>query len=139
MPAGSKILVVEDNYLLAEVVCDFVAECGMEPVGPAAGLETGLVYARETPIDGAILDINLDGRFCFPICEVLRERGIPFAFLTGYSNLSLVPQEFRHVPLIAKPFEPSEMKSAIEGMLGGHSPGPLARARSSIARPAVTS
>jgi DNA-binding response OmpR family regulator len=129
MPAGSKILVVEDNYLLAEVVCDFVTECGMEPVGPASGLETGLVYARETPIDGAVLDINLDGRLSFPICEVLRDRGIPFAFLTGCSNLALVPPEFRHAPLIAKPFEPREMKSALEGMLAGEmGGGPLARA-----------
>src|SRR5579864_2991303 len=102
MPAGSKILVVEDNYLLAEVVCDFVIECGMEPIGPASGLETGLVYAREAPIDGAVLDINLDGRFSFPICKVLEARGIPFAFLTGCSNLAMVPREYRHVPLIAK-------------------------------------
>jgi DNA-binding response OmpR family regulator len=131
MAAGSKILVVEDNYLLALVVCDFVTECGMEPIGPASGLDTGLVYARETPIDGAVLDINLDGRCSFPICEVLKERGIPFAFLTGISNLSMVPPEYRHVPLIAKPFEPLEMKRALEGMLNGNpETGPLSRARS---------
>ncbi len=135
MPAGSKILVVEDNYLLAEIVCDFITECGMEPVGPAAGLETGLVFARHSPIDGAILDINLDGRFCFPICDALREREIPFAFLTGYSNLALIPQLYRQAPLIAKPFEPGEMKGVIEGMLLGGLTGPLARAASSVARP----
>jgi DNA-binding response OmpR family regulator len=138
MPAGAKILVVEDNFLLAEVVCEFVVECDMEPIGPAAGLETGLVYARETPIDGAILDINLDGRFCFPICDVLRERAIPFAFLTGCSNLAVVPQLYRPVPLIAKPFEPREMRGILEGMLGGQ-PGPLARAASSLARQTRTS
>ncbi len=134
MAMRPKILVVEDNYLLAEVIADFVTECGMEVIGPASGLETGLVYARETPIDGALLDIDLGGRLCFPICDVLRERRIPFAFLTGCTNLALVPQQHRHVPLVTKPFEPGEMKDVMDGMLRGELRGPLALARSSIAR-----
>jgi DNA-binding response OmpR family regulator len=137
--AGSKILVVEDNYLLAEVVCDFIVECGMEPIGPASGLETGLVYAREAPLDGAILDVNLDDRFCFPICAVLTERNVPFAFLTGYSHLSIIPQAYRSVPLVAKPFDPDELRGVIEGMLSGRQDGPLLRAASSIARVTVSS
>jgi DNA-binding response OmpR family regulator len=136
---GSKILVVEDNYLLAEVVCEFVLECNMEPIGPASGIETGLVYAQEAPLDGALLDINLDHRFCFPICAVLAERGIPFAFLTGYSHLSLIPQPYRHVPLVAKPFDPEELKRVLEGMLAGRRDGPLSRAASSVARLATAS
>lgn len=128
--AGSRILVVEDNYLLAEVVCDFVTDCGMEPVGPAPGLETGLVYAREAPIDGALLDINLGDRLSFPICAVLAERNIPFAFLTGYSHLSLIPHAYRSAPLVAKPFDPDELRGIIEGMLSGRQGGSLARATS---------
>jgi DNA-binding response OmpR family regulator len=139
MHAGSKILVVEDNYLFAQVICDFVVDCGMEAIGPACGLETGLVYAREAPIDGAILDINLDGRFSFPICVVLAQRGIPFCFLTGYSDLALVPQQFRSLPLVSKPFEPKEMQDAIEMMLSGQPGGPLARAASSTVRSRVAS
>ena len=131
---GSRILVVEDNYLLAEVICDFVADCGMQPVGPAAGLDTGLVYAGEAPLDAAILDINLDGRLCFPICGLLAQRGIPFCFLTGYSHLSLIPQQFRRAPLISKPFEPDELRSVIDMMLAGHTTGPLMRAASSTGR-----
>jgi DNA-binding response OmpR family regulator len=139
MYSGSKILVVEDNYLLAQVVCDFVAECGFDPIGPASGLETGLVYAREAPLDGAILDINLDGHFCFPICSVLVQRGIPFCFLTGYSHLSMIPQQFRGAPLVSKPFEPEEMRSVIEMMLSGQLTGPLLRAASSKGRSAAAS
>lgn len=138
MVAGSKILVVEDNYLLAEVVCDFVIDCGMQPVGPASGLETGLVYARQASIDGAILDVNLDDRFCFPICAVLTERKIPFAFLTGYSQLSIVPQAYRSAPLVAKPFDPDELRGVIEGMLSGRPDGPLARAVSTAKLPAYS-
>jgi DNA-binding response OmpR family regulator len=137
--AGSKILVVEDNYLLAEVVCEFVIECGLVPVGPASGLETGLVYAREAPLDGAILDINLDNRLCFPICGLLAERNIPFAFLTGYSHLSMIPQAFRTAPLVSKPFDPDELRGVLEGMLSGRRDGPLVRASSSIARLAAAS
>ncbi|SJZ54324.1 CheY chemotaxis protein or a CheY-like REC (receiver) domain [Enhydrobacter aerosaccus] len=136
---GSKILVVEDNYLLAEVVCEFVLDCGMEPIGPASGVETGLVYARQAPLDGALLDINLDDRFCFPICAMLAQRSIPFAFLTGYSHLSLIPQAYRHVPLVAKPFDPDELKGVIHNMLDGRRDGPLVRAASSIARLAAVS
>jgi Response regulator len=86
------------------------------------------------PIDGAILDIDLDGRFSFPICVVLAQRGIPFCFLTGYSDLALVPQQFRSLPLVSKPFEPKEMQDAIEMMLSGQPGGPLARAASSTGR-----
>jgi DNA-binding response OmpR family regulator len=131
MFAGAKILVVEDNYLLAEVVCDFVIDCGMHPIGPATSLDRGLAYAEETPLDGAILDINLGGRLSFPICSVLLRRNIPFCFLTACGDLSLVPQQFRGVPLVLKPFEPDEMRDAIETMLRGQLDGPLARAASS--------
>lgn len=131
MFTGSKILVVEDNHLFAEAICDFVAECGMLPVGPATGLERGLLYARAAPLDGAILDINLDGRLSFPICHVLQQRGIPFCFLTACSDLSLVPKQLRGVPLVSKPFEPAEMLTAIETMLHGEQGGPLMRAASS--------
>jgi DNA-binding response OmpR family regulator len=136
---GSKILVVEDNYLLAEVVSEFVIECGMVPVGPASGLEAGLMYAREAALDAAILDINLDNRLCFPICDLLAERGIPFAFLTGYSHLSMIPLRFRTAPLVSKPFDPDELRGVIEGMLIGRQDGPLVRASSSIARLAAAS
>lgn len=130
---GSRILIVEDNDLLAEVIHDVVAECGMQAVGPAAGLESGLFFARETPLDGALLDIDLDGQFCFPICAVLKSRQIPFAFLTGYGDLSILPLEFRDAPLIAKPFDPVGLITILTKMLACQSPGPLTRAASLVA------
>jgi DNA-binding response OmpR family regulator len=136
---GAKILVVEDNYLLAEVVCDFVADCGMKPIGPACGLEQAMVYARQAPLDGAILDIDLAGWLSFPVCSVLRQRGIPFCFLTGYSDLSLVPQQFRAMPLVSKPFEDEEMRGAIDAMLSGKLGSPLMRAASTTAKTSTLS
>src|SRR5262249_16280923 len=52
---GGKILVAEDNYLLGEVVCDFLRECGLEPVGPFATVEEACQVARHHPLDGAVL------------------------------------------------------------------------------------
>ncbi len=128
---GGKVLVVEDNSLLAEVISDFILECELQPVGPALGLESGLAMAREGVFDAALLDINLTGRFCFPICNTLRDRGIPFVFLTGYEHLAVVPPRFRSTPLVCKPFEPEELKRALTMILNGQRmEGPLARASS---------
>ena len=131
---GAKILVVEDYYLFAEVVCDFVIDCGMRPIGPATMLEQAMVYAREAPLDGAILDIDLAGRPSFPVCSVLHQRGIPFCFLTGYVDLSMVPQQFRVVPLVSKPFEDEDMRRAIAAMLCSKFGSPLMRAASTTTK-----
>jgi CheY-like chemotaxis protein len=73
--------------------------------------------ARERALDGAILDINLNGRPCFPVCAILSARCIPFIFLTGYPQAA-VPIEYRGAPLVAKPFEPNDLKEMLARMLG---------------------
>lgn len=103
--------------MIADVVAEFLRECGLEPVGPIGGLETAMQMARERALDGAVLDINLGGRPCFPICAILSARRIPFVFLTGYPEAA-IPIEYRGVPLVTKPFEPTEMKEVLAQMLG---------------------
>jgi DNA-binding response OmpR family regulator len=114
---GGRVLVCDDNLLIADVVAEFLRECGFIPIGPVGRLESAMQMARERALDGAILDINLNGRPCFPICAILSARRIPFMFLTGYPQAS-IPVEYRWAPLIAKPFEPNEMKEALADMLG---------------------
>jgi DNA-binding response OmpR family regulator len=114
---GGKILVAEDNFLLGEVVCDFLRECGLEPIGPLTTVEKAHEVASRSPLDGAVLDLKLGRNLCFPVCTVLGSRRIPFIFLTGYGDLSIVPLELRSVPVICKPFESGEMKSALATML----------------------
>jgi DNA-binding response OmpR family regulator len=80
-------------------------------------LESAKQVARERALDGAILDINLGGRPCFPICAILSARRIPFVFLTGYPAAA-IPIEYRGVPVVTKPFEPTEMKEILAQMLG---------------------
>ena len=114
---GGRILVVEDHFLLADVVCDFLRNCGLNPVGPAATTREATKLARRAALDGAVLDLKLGDELCLSVCTILRARRIPFLFLTGYSELSLIPIEFRSAPLVCKPFETNEMKAALSRML----------------------
>ena len=102
----------DDNLLIADVVAEFLRECGLQPMGPVGRLESAMQMARQRALDGAILDINLNGRPCFPVCAILSARRIPFMFLTGYPHAA-IPIEYRGAPLIAKPFEPNEMKEIV--------------------------
>lgn len=114
---GGRILVAEDNFLLGEVVCDFLRECGLEPIGPFTTVEEAREVAGHALLDGAVLDLKLGRNLCFPVCAILDSRRIPFIFLTGYGDLSMIPVELRSVPVICKPFESGEMKSALAMML----------------------
>src|SRR3546814_15306412 len=73
---GLKVLVVEDNLLLAEVIRDLLEAYGCEVVGPVPDVTQGVAIAREAALDGAVLDINLGGEPCFPIATALAERAI---------------------------------------------------------------
>ena len=100
---GLKVLVVEDNLLLAEVTKILLEDSGCQVVGPAGWLERGLELAQDEPLDGAILDINLHGEMSFAIAEVLCARGVPFLFVTGYEDRSIVPLAYRSAPRLDKP------------------------------------
>lgn len=110
---GLRVLVVEDNFLLAEVISDTLESYGCRVVGPAADVASAARLARESEFDGAVLDINLFGEFCFPVVEALVERGLPFLFLTGYDNKRVIPPQYRSVPRLSKPVDPAKMSAAI--------------------------
>ena len=112
----SRILVVEDGYLLAEQICDTLARNDMVPVGPAPTLLQALSLARFEQIDAAILDVRLASEaLVFPVCDVLRARGIPFLFLTGFSDA--VAAAGMGAPVIAKPFENADLMAALRLLL----------------------
>jgi DNA-binding response OmpR family regulator len=100
-----------------DVIYDFLRECGLEPIGPVGELESALHMARVRALDGAILDINLKSRPCYPVCAVLSARRVPFVFLTGYHPM-VIPAEYRSAPIISKPFDPEELKAVVTQMLG---------------------
>ncbi len=110
--AGLRILLVEDMLLVADVIVDELTELGCSVVGPASRLQEGLALAKGEQFDGALLDVNLAGECCFPIADALTERGIPFAFLTGYSDAGIPPQ-YGSAPRLAKPFRSGDLERMI--------------------------
>src|SRR5690606_28701228 len=93
--AGLRILIVEDELLVALELETMLGSLGCEVVGPAARLEKALNLAETEELDGAVLDVNLRGKPVYPVAAALGARGIPFIFSTGYSNSSTVPGAFR--------------------------------------------
>jgi DNA-binding response OmpR family regulator len=105
---GLRILVVEDEMLIAEMIAETLRDAGCEVVGPATSLEPGKTLANNADLDGAFLDINLVGKVSFAIADILMQRGIPVAFLTGYQDAT-IPELYRHCARLSKPFQLHEL------------------------------
>ncbi len=111
-----RVLVVEDEAVIAMLVEDMVTDFGSEVVGPVAKMTEALSLARDAELDAAILDINVGGAVIFPVADLLRERGIPFIFATGYGAKAL-PQRFGDSPTLPKPFSYSVLSAALGAAL----------------------
>ena len=114
---GSRILVVEDNFLAAEVVRDVLESSECTVIGPVGRLADGLRLAEQEGLDGAVLDINLNGDWCFPIARALRQRGVPFVFLTGYDDCAIIPVELRPVRRLGKPVFGRQLINALSEVI----------------------
>jgi CheY-like chemotaxis protein len=101
---GVRVLVVEDETLLAETLCDLLRGAGCEPVGPAANVAIALRLIETSRIDAAILDVRLMDEMSFAVAYALRARGIPLMFLTAYRRCHL-PVDLSDEILIEKPFK----------------------------------
>lgn len=115
--SGGRVLVVEDEMLLAMLLQTTLQEAGYEVVGPVARLDRALQAALEEDISAALLDINLDGEMVYPVAEVLAQRGIPFAFVTGYDRESL-PAHHGAAAILHKPFRAAPLLDMLAGMNG---------------------
>ncbi|MBO9380100.1 response regulator [Sphingomonas histidinilytica] len=111
--SGCRILVVEDEYLLADELQAELEDAGAVVIGPVGDLAgaTALIRA-ERRIDGAILDANLTGEMVFPAADLLIERGIPIVFTTGY-DASILPSRFEGASLCEKPINMKRIIDAI--------------------------
>lgn len=113
-----RILIAEDNFLMAEEVRQVVHGCGYAVAGVAPSLESGLALISEDLVDGAVVDIDLAGTLSFPMCRALTAKGLPFLFLSAYSADEIVPDEFRKTLHLVKPLVPSDLKSALRTLVG---------------------
>ena len=113
-----RVLVVEDEAMIAMLVEDMVHDFGSEVVGPVARLDQALSLARSAALDAAILDINVGGSVVFPVADILGERGIPVIFATGYAAAGL-PARFRDSAVLPKPFSDQSLRAALRTALAG--------------------
>ncbi len=110
--AARRILVVEDEFLIAMDIAGVLEQAGLTVIGPAANVGDALeALARET-VDGALLDAQLAGETASSIADALIARGIPFAFVTGHGRENL-PAAYRDAPLVRKPFIGKDLLAAV--------------------------
>jgi DNA-binding LytR/AlgR family response regulator len=90
---GRCLLVVEDEFMIALDLAQWLEELGMQVIGPAGSVSDALklVEANAGRIDGALLDINLRGERVYPVADALAVRGLPFAFTSGYDDMVIAP------------------------------------------------
>lgn len=101
MIEGKRILVVEDEFIVAAMLCDTLEDSGAVPLGPVGRVDEGLAVIAEGGIDAAVLDWNLAGESGTPLAVALAERGIPFVIATGYGS---VEEPFADRPILGKPY-----------------------------------
>ncbi|MGZ3377933.1 MAG: response regulator [Phenylobacterium sp.] len=106
--AGLRVLVVEDEMMVSMLIEDMLADMSCKVVGPASRLDEAIELAKGGGIDCAVLDVNLGGQPIFPLADILRERGCPFAFATGYGDAGLRDVD-RGTPVLQKPFREGDL------------------------------
>lgn len=107
--SGRRILVIEDEYFLADDISRALRSAGAEIAGPVGEIaEAFPILNAGGVLDAAVLDVNLRSEMVFPVAQELRARQVPFVFTTGYDKISIAPQ-FHDVMLWEKPIDIAAM------------------------------
>ncbi len=125
MSTTRRILVVDDEPLIASFIADWLIEMEYAVAGPVMSAPEALQLAEQTPIDAALLDVTLGSGDSFALAEALLAKGVAVAFITGRDAHSL-PEKFRNTPILGKPFDFEAMKAMLDGMLGSAGAKPAA-------------
>src|SRR5262249_31837375 len=112
--SGQRILIVEDEHLLADEARRELERLGAFVVGPTGRVDLALELVGREEVDAAILDVHLDGELVFPVADRLQELKIPFVFATGYDP-SVIPASFSGFVLCEKPIELEHIARALFG------------------------
>jgi len=116
--AEKRILIVEDDYLIAEELAQSFKEAGARILGPVGSVTSALDALRGDLPDAAVLDVLLDGQTAYPVAEFLSEHGIPFVFATAFSSVVLPP--YRGVRIFQKPVALAELTQSIFELASAH-------------------
>jgi CheY-like chemotaxis protein len=122
---GKRVLVIEDEMLVAMGLQDLLSDLGCDLIAVAADVEKALGLIAVNTFDLATLDLNLNGTLSYAIAEALESRHIPFAFSTGYSEHG-INESYRERPVLKKPFSRSRFEKVISELLGDGLPPALA-------------
>ena len=114
--SGRKVLIVEDEMIVAWLLEDMLAELGCAVVGPAANVKQALAMIDTAAIEVAVLDVNLNGEMSYPVADALTARGVPFVFVTGYDKDRML-DGYRALPLLQKPFHRWELTDMLAQLL----------------------
>lgn len=113
--AGRRILLVEDEFLVADDIMLAFSKLGITTVGPASTVSRALSLLESAGVvDAALLDINLRNEIVFPVVEILKARKVPYVFVTGYDPL-IIPEKYRDVAVFLKPVD---IRTTLEELFG---------------------
>jgi CheY-like chemotaxis protein len=110
------VLVVEDEAIVSMMIEDYLEDFGCNVVGTAARINEAMDMARTLDLDVAVLDVNLAGTLSYPVADILRSRGIPFLFSTGYGAAGL-PEHLKDALVLSKPYAPEALAIALLSVL----------------------
>lgn len=111
---GLRVLIVEDEPMIASSLEDVLTDLGCVVIGPALNMKDAMRLARAAEIDGASLDVNIAGEKVYPVADILSERGIPFVFLTGYGKAGLRESDLSR-PVLQKPCSLERFEEILAG------------------------
>jgi CheY-like chemotaxis protein len=118
LEARRKVLIVEDEWIIALDLKISIERKGYQAVGPAPTVAMAIELVETSAVDGAILDVKLFQENSFPVADLLHKRKIPFVFATGYSPGEL-PEQYDGVAVLGKPHDDRELSAALRDMFGG--------------------
>ena len=110
-----RVLVIEDEAFVGMMIEEFLGDFGYSVVGPIENLQAAILLAATEQIDVAVVDINISGHVATAVADKLIERDIPFLFVSGYEKMR--GTRYASIPLLRKPFEPEDLRDAIERVL----------------------
>jgi CheY-like chemotaxis protein len=103
--SGLRVLLVEDNFLIAAYISRLLTSWGIDVIGPAPSVQEAQALVEGEKLSGAILDVNIVGGNSVPIAQRLEARGCPFFFITGYGSPQALPASMRARPRLSKPID----------------------------------
>jgi len=118
--AGRRVLIVEDEAMIAGLIESILSAAGWSVVGPVATLERALETIERGRFDAALLDVRVNGRDAFAVADVLMKRNVPFIFVSGFARKQMPPR-YRDCAYVAKPFTPDAILALLEDVVARRS------------------